>query len=134
MQRRARRLEPERDRGLFDQPEGPEEPEPDAPPAAPAAIPARSEPASRPAEPPAPAPPPSAERAPPSAERAPPPLYTVAQLSALVHGRLQELGRVRVEGEVSQKKRTAAGHLYFDLKDPGAKLACKIWQSQVARV
>jgi len=41
---------------------------------------------------------------------------------------------VRVEGEVSQRKRTAAGHVYFDLKETGAKLACKIWQSQVARV
>lgn len=63
-----------------------------------------------------------------------PPLFTVSQLSARVQGQLQALGRVRVEGEVSQRKRTAAGHVYFDLKDTGAKLACKIWQSQVSRV
>jgi exodeoxyribonuclease VII large subunit len=67
-------------------------------------------------------------------EPAPPPLFTVRELSALIHGRLAELGRVRVEGEVSQKKRASAGHVYFDLKEEGAKLACKVWQSSVARV
>jgi len=40
---------------------------------------------------------------------------------------------VRVESEVSQKKRASAGHVYFDLKEEGARLACKIWQSVVAR-
>jgi exodeoxyribonuclease VII large subunit len=50
-----------------------------------------------------------------------------------VHGRLAELGRVRVEGEVSQRKRASAGHVYFDLEDGGARLACKIWQSVVPR-
>ena len=115
MERRARRAEPAKEPSLFDPPAAP----PPAPPAAarPAALPG----------PPRPSPP-------PAAEKAPPPLYTVAQLSAVVQGRLAELGRVRVEGEVSQKKRAAAGHVYFDLKEPGAKLACKIWQSSVARV
>ncbi len=107
MQRPQRPPEPERERGLFDE----LDPVAGVPAAAPPGAPA-----------------------PTSPEKAPPPLYSVAQLSALVQGRLLELGRVRVEGEVSQKKRAAAGHLYFDLKDPGAKLACKIWQSQVARV
>jgi exodeoxyribonuclease VII large subunit len=86
-----------------------------------------------PAPPPPPASPPSAP-APKRTEPAPPPLYTVTQLSGLLQGRLGELGRLRVEGEVAQKKRTASGHVYFDLKDAGAKLACKLWQSQVARV
>lgn len=104
---------PEPERGLFDELDAAA-----APPVAPRSVAPTS------ARTPAPAGP----------EKAPPPLYSVAQLSALVHGRLLELGRVRVEGEVSQKKRAAAGHVYFDLKDPGAKLACKIWQSQVARV
>ena len=40
------------------------------------------------------------------AEPAPPPLFTVTQLSSRIHLSLQELGRVRVEGEVAQKKRT----------------------------
>jgi len=112
MDRRPRRNEPERDEpGLFDS-------------AAPA-------PAARPrVEPPkaeAPVPP-------PRVEPTQPPLFTVAQLSLVIQQRLGELGRVRVEGEVSQKKKAAAGHVYFDLKDAGAKLACKIWQSHVPRV
>jgi len=63
-----------------------------------------------------------------------PPLYTVGQLSSVIHGRLSELGRVRVEGEVSQPKRMHSGHVYFDLKDAGARLACKVWQSKVRDV
>jgi exodeoxyribonuclease VII large subunit len=86
-----------------------------------------------PAPPQAPAPIPTPTPT-PVAARPEPPLFTVSELSAAIQGRLAELGRVRVEGEVSQKKRAAAGHVYFDLKDGGAKLACKIWQSQVARV
>ena len=120
MERRARRPEPERrEPGLFDA-------APPAPTREASETPVESPPPrAQPVEPPAP---------PARAEPAPPPLFTVAQLSAVIQGRLQELGRVRVEGEVSQRKRAAAGHVYFDLKDTGAKLACKIWQSQVARV
>jgi len=92
--------------------------------ALPAPAPAR-EPGERPPEP--------ASRE-PRPEPAPPPLFTVGQLSSAIHQRLNELGRVRVEGEVSQRKRTASGHVYFDLKDPGAKLACKIWQSKAAQI
>ncbi|MSR61007.1 MAG: exodeoxyribonuclease VII large subunit [Planctomycetes bacterium] len=116
MDRRAKRGEPERDEpGLFDS----ALPAPAGTPQAESRSEARAE------APPAP---------PARGEPAPPPLFTVAQLSGVIQGRLAELGRVRVEGEVSQKKRAAAGHVYFDLKDAGAKLACKIWQSQVPRV
>src|SRR5262245_2060173 len=130
MERRARRPEPEREPGLFDQPE--------ASVPAPRVAPRASEP--RPADPrnteppraaPGPEPAPVAEAA---VAKPQPPLYTVTQLALLLQGRLQELGRLRIEGEVSQRKRATAGHVYFDLKDAGAKLACKVWQSQVARV
>ena len=121
MERRARRPEPGRSEpGLFDDastpPPAPRVPEPAGAPVTP---------------PPAPAAPPAT---PARAEPAPPPLFTVAQLSLRIHSALQELGRVRVEGEVAQKKRTASGHVYFDLKDAAARLACKVWQSQVPRV
>src|SRR5262249_21357963 len=119
MERRARRSEPEREPGLFDAPP------PASPPPSRSSAPqpdARADAPTRPAPPPAPA------------AKAPPPLYRVTQLSAALQGRLSELGGVRVEGEVSQKKRAAAGHVYFDLKDAGAKLACKVWQSNAARV
>jgi exodeoxyribonuclease VII large subunit len=115
MERRARRPDPSPEEpGLFDPPVPVPVPVP-----APAPV---SVPVPLPASPP------------PRAEPTPPPLYTVAQLSGLIHSSLQSLGRVRVEGEIAQKKRTASGHVYFDLKDAGAKLACKVWQSQVPRV
>src|SRR5688572_2101482 len=121
MERRARRPDPGGEEpGLFDSHLPAPVPVPVQVPV-PAAVPAAPAPA-----------PPRAEV--PRTEPAPPPLYTVAQLSLLIHSSLQGLGRVRVEGEVAQRKRTASGHVYFDLKDAGAKLACKVWQSQVARV
>ncbi len=64
-------------------------------------------------------------------EPAAPPLYSVGQLSAVIAGRLQDLGRVRVEGELSQLKRPTSGHVFFALKDQGACLSCKVWQSKV---
>src|SRR5262245_60848355 len=84
----------------------------------------------------APAAEPSAAPAPPAPKSAPeaPPLYSVGQITRVIYSRLAELGRIRVEGEVAQKKRTSSGHVFFDLKDAGAKLACKIWQSKVPRV
>ncbi len=66
--------------------------------------------------------------------RAAPPLYTVGQLTAVIHGRLQELGRVRVEGELGSLKRPSSGHVFFELKDEGAKLSCKLWRSNVDRI
>ena len=114
MERRAKK--PADEPSLFDEPaSAPERP------AARAEAPARAPEPPRPAEPA------------PRAEPALPQLFTVGALTGAIQGRLSELGRVRVEGEVSQKKRAAAGHVYFDLKDPGAKLACKIWQSVVSR-
>src|SRR5262245_4603687 len=66
-------------------------------------------------------------------ERAPEPdpgrVLSVSELSRAVQGALQGLGRVRVEGEVSRVTRAASGHLYFDLKDLDAKLACTVWRS-----
>ncbi len=91
-------------------------------------------------------PPPGAERVrrgarrrdearPPRAEpAAEPAAFTVTQLTREVAARLSELGRVRVEGEVSELRRPASGHLYFNLKDPGARLACVVWRSQVGRI
>jgi exodeoxyribonuclease VII large subunit len=43
---------------------------------------------------------------------------------------LQDL---RVEGEVSNSSRSAAGHFYFSLKDEGARISCVMWRPQVQR-
>ena len=101
--------------GLFDEPAAADPRPPAAPPAA---SPERAAPA--------PAPRAVEREAPPE-----PPLYSVGQLTGAINGKLQELGRVRVEGEIGELKRHASGHVYFCLKDEGAKLACKIWQSKV---
>ena len=43
-------------------------------------------------------------------------------------------GRVRVRGEITEMKRYPSGHIYFSLKDEGAKLAGVVWKSAVARL
>ncbi|MAF64696.1 MAG: exodeoxyribonuclease VII large subunit [Planctomycetes bacterium] len=65
----------------------------------------------------------------------PPRVLTVGELSRHIAGRLEDLGRVCVEGEVSGLARPASGHLYFDLCDHlrGVKslIRCVIWRSRV---
>jgi exodeoxyribonuclease VII large subunit len=41
---------------------------------------------------------------------------------------------VVVEGEVSNLRRQASGHVYFTLKDPGASLPCVLFASQASRL
>ena len=69
----------------------------------------------------------------PAPEPPPPQVLTVGQLSSEIRARMEGMGRVSVEGEVSRVKRATSGHVYFDLKDAEAVLACVIWRSNVAR-
>ncbi|TAJ21515.1 MAG: exodeoxyribonuclease VII large subunit, partial [Planctomycetota bacterium] len=66
----------------------------------------------------------------PAPEPAP---LSVGQLAKLVKARLAELGRVRVEGELSRLNWASSGHLYFTLKDESAALSCAVWKSAQAR-
>ena len=66
-------------------------------------------------------------------EQAAPAALTVSQLTARIADRLAEFGALRVEGELGGLKRAASGHVYFELKDEGARLSCVVWRSQVAR-
>ncbi|HVS20131.1 MAG TPA: exodeoxyribonuclease VII large subunit, partial [Planctomycetota bacterium] len=68
-----------------------------------------------------------------AAERALPEALSVAELTRTIGGLLGGLGRVAVRGEVSRVSRASSGHVYFDLKDSEAKLACKLWRTQVPR-
>ena len=43
-------------------------------------------------------------------------------------------GRVRVRGEITELKRYPSGHIYFSLKDEGAKIAGVVWKSAVSRL
>lgn len=52
----------------------------------------------------------------------------------MVKGQLAGLGRVSVEGEVSEVKRAASGHVYFSLKDSSARVPCVAWRSTVQRL
>jgi exodeoxyribonuclease VII large subunit len=63
------------------------------------------------------------------------PEYTVSEISGAVKRSLEGgFGRVRVRGELTELKRYPSGHIYFSLKDEGAKLAGIVWKSQVGRL
>jgi len=55
-------------------------------------------------------------------------VYTVAELTRLVKQTLEdEVGRVWVEGEISNFRRQASGHAYFTLKDERAQLSAVLF-------
>lgn len=58
---------------------------------------------------------------------------TVSRLTEEIHACLDSLGRIHVEGELSGFRRAPSGHLYFDLKDEAARIACVVWRSHAAR-
>jgi exodeoxyribonuclease VII large subunit len=74
---------------------------------------------------------PATESEPPASDG--PHLYTVHELTLDIKARVEGLGRIGVEGEVSRITRAASGHLYFTLKDQDAVLSCSIWRSRIAR-
>jgi len=63
------------------------------------------------------------------------PEFTVSEISGAVKRTLEgNFGRVRVRGEVTELKRYPSGHIYFSLKDEGAKLSGIIWKSAISRL
>jgi exodeoxyribonuclease VII large subunit len=63
------------------------------------------------------------------------PEYTVSEISGAVKRTLEgNFGRVRVRGEITEMKRYPSGHIYFSLKDEGAKLSGIVWKSAVSRL
>src|SRR5258708_15449120 len=61
--------------------------------------------------------------------------FTVSEISGAIKRTLEgNFGRVRVRGEVTELKRYPSGHIYFSLKDEGAKLAGVVWKSAVSRL
>lgn len=64
-------------------------------------------------------------------------IYTVTQVTQYIKSVLDVdplLQDCWVEGEISNLFRSAAGHVYFTLKDAGAQLRCVIWRNQVAEL
>lgn len=59
---------------------------------------------------------------------------TVTQLTGKIKNLLeQNFNDVLVEGEASNVKQSANGHIYFTLKDSGAQLPCVLWRNTVQR-
>ena len=60
---------------------------------------------------------------------------TVIELTRTIKDLLEtNVGRVWVEGEVSNLSAPRSGHLYFTLKDEYAAIGCVMWRSTVARL
>lgn len=62
-----------------------------------------------------------------------PRIYTVRAINAYIRQKLDAdmtLQDVWLEGEISNWKQAASGHIYFTLKDSGAAIRCVIWRSQ----
>ncbi len=63
------------------------------------------------------------------------PEFSVSEISGAVKRTLEgNFARVRVRGEVTELKRYPSGHIYFSLKDEGAKLAGVVWKFAVPRL
>jgi exodeoxyribonuclease VII large subunit len=62
----------------------------------------------------------------------PPPVWTVSSLTAYIKDYLEGdpfLQDVWLEGEVSNCKQWASGHIYFTLKDANSSISCVVWRS-----
>ncbi len=57
-------------------------------------------------------------------------MWSVRALTLEIAARLEQLGRVAVEGEVSQVKQAASGHIYFSLKELDVVLSCVVWRTR----
>jgi exodeoxyribonuclease VII large subunit len=67
-------------------------------------------------------------------ENAPQSVSQVTRYIGQLFDRDPRLQDVAVEGEVSNYKRAASGHLYFTLKDSQAQLKCVMWKSDAVRL
>ncbi|HUF61565.1 MAG TPA: exodeoxyribonuclease VII large subunit [Verrucomicrobiales bacterium] len=62
-------------------------------------------------------------------------VWTVSELTRRIRNVLEwEVGRVGVEGEISNYRLLASGHAYFTLKDEAAQLNCVLFRGQAGRV
>ena len=64
-----------------------------------------------------------------------PVVFSVAGLTRRIREMLEGgMGEVWVEGEVSNLRRQASGHVYFTLKDASSQLACVLFAGQAAQL
>jgi exodeoxyribonuclease VII large subunit len=68
---------------------------------------------------------------------APPRVLTVKAINSYIRQKFDadlNLQDVWLEGEISNWKRAASGHIYFTLKDSDASIRCVIWRSSASRL
>ncbi len=57
-------------------------------------------------------------------------IYTISELNKTVHTLLEEeLGWIKVQGEISNLKKASSGHYYLSLKDSNAQVNCVLFSS-----
>ena len=62
------------------------------------------------------------------------PEFSVSDLAGAIKQTLEgAFGRVRVRGEITELRAYASGHVYFALKDEGAKIRAIIWRGVAGR-
>lgn len=64
-------------------------------------------------------------------------IYRVGEIARHLREVIEDdslLGDVWVQGEVSDCRQYASGHLYFSLKDESASIRCVMWRAQAARL
>jgi exodeoxyribonuclease VII large subunit len=73
----------------------------------------------------------------PSRFDASPQVFTVSEINGYIRQKLEAdvtLQDLWLEGEISNWKEAASGHIYFTLKDNQASIRCVIWRSQAVRL
>ncbi|MCB0212208.1 MAG: exodeoxyribonuclease VII large subunit [Anaerolineae bacterium] len=66
-----------------------------------------------------------------------PHVYSVSEINAYLRQKIEadrHLQNVWLEGEISNWKQAASGHIYFTLKDAGATIRCVIWRTTVSQL
>jgi exodeoxyribonuclease VII large subunit len=63
------------------------------------------------------------------------PEFSVSDIAGAIKQTLEgAFGRIRVRGEITELRAYASGHVYFALKDEGAKIRAIIWRGVASRV
>lgn len=61
--------------------------------------------------------------------------YSISQISTIIKNTLeQNIGFIKVKGEVSGLKIATSGHIYFSLKDSQSVLACILWKYTASKL
>lgn len=66
-----------------------------------------------------------------------PHVFSVSEINAYLHRKFEADDNLRdlwLEGEISNWKQAASGHIYFTLKDDKATIRCVIWRSAASRL